>query len=189
MPVFLPQRVGVSQSVALAEAYASARASEPELITLAIYHPTFVDDDDNPTAIYIVNAFEKLTATLEDTAPLHAGQPIDFQALPFKFVSPDESDSAAPAEITIDIENASREIQRHMKHARDSDSPVKLMVRTFLGSDTSAPHESPVPTFVLRSVEVSGSTVSARAGFGNLINERFPKTEFTRYSNPGLVSG
>ena len=189
MPVFLPKRQGVSQSVALAEAYAHAKAAEPELITLALYHPTFADDAGAETAIYIVNDFSPLTATLEADAPLHAGQAVKFEAVPFKFVRPEESDSAAPAEITVEIENASKEIQRHFEHARESDSPVRVMVRTYLPSNTSAPHESPVPTFILKTVEVSMATISAKAGFGNLINERFPKRDYTRDSNPGLVAG
>lgn len=137
MPVFLPKRQGVSQSVALAEAYAHAKAAEPELITLALYHPTFADDAGAETAIYIVNDFSTLTATLEADAPLHAGLAVKFEAVPFEFVRPNKSDSAAPAEITVEIENASNEIQRHVAHARESDSPVKVMVRTYLPSHTS----------------------------------------------------
>lgn len=189
MPVFLPPRQGVSQSAALAEAYTHATAGVPELITLAWYHPTFVDDNDQPTAIYIVNDFSKFLATLEADAPLHAGQVVEYQPLPFVFVRPEESDSASPAEITIEVENASKEIQAHMSHARESDSPVKVMVRTYLPSDTSAPHESPVPTFILKSVEVTALKISARAGFGDLINRRFPRPEYTRDTNPGLLDG
>jgi hypothetical protein len=54
MPVFLPPRQGVSQSVALAEAYTHATASVPELITLAWYHPTFVDDSGHPSPDLVV---------------------------------------------------------------------------------------------------------------------------------------
>lgn len=184
-----PKRVGVSQSEALLEAYASAKASEPEIKTLSIHHLAFVDENDNPTPIYLVNNFAPLNATLESTAPLHAGQVVQFQALPFQFVEPEENDTSAPAELTINIENASREVQKHMRHARDSDSYVTVMFRTYLASDTSAPHELPVPTLILRVVDVTSTTVTMTAGFGTLVNEGYPKSMFTRYSNPGLVSG
>lgn len=190
MPNMQAKRNGVSQSVALAEAYASAPAAEVELTTVSIHHPTFVEDNtDIPAPIYIVKANEKLIATLEATAPSNAGQAVEFQPIDFKFVMPEENDTAAPAEITFTIENASREIQKHMEHARDSDTFVTVMVRTYLASDTSAPHESPVPTFIMRVVEVTPTLVTVTAGFGSMINESFPKSMFTRYTNPGLVSG
>lgn len=189
MPNFLPLRQGVSQSAALAQAYAHATAAEPILVTLEIRHPTFVDDAGNPTAIRIVNDWTPLTATLEASAPLNAGATVKFEALPFKFLRPEESDGSAPPEISIEIDNVSREIMPHLNHACESDSPVSVMVRSYLPSDTSAPHESPVPVFVLKSVSASMQTISGKAGFGNLINERFPKKFYTRESNPGLVSG
>lgn len=33
------------------------------------------------------------------------------------------------------------------------------------------------------------ATISAKAGFDNLINKKFPKKDYTRDSNPGLVAG
>ena len=189
MPVFLPPRQGISQSNALAEARAFATKGEPILITLEIQHPTFRDDNNNPTSIFIVNDFTSLMATLEADAPIKPGEVVEFLPLQFKFTRPEESSSAAPPDITIEVQNATREIMRHVEHARESDAPVKIMVRTYLPSDTSAPHESPVPVFVVKSVTATMQTITIKAGFGNLINERFPKCDYTRDSNPGLTQG
>ena len=66
------------------------------MITLEIQHPTFRDDNNNPTSIFIVNDFTSLMATLEADAPIKPGEVVEFLPLQFKFTRPEESSSAAP---------------------------------------------------------------------------------------------
>ena len=189
MPTYLPARIGISQSAALAEAYASATATDPELITIALYHSAFRDDLGAPTAIYCVNDWSQLKATIEPGAALHAGQEVTFAAIPFKFVRPEEADGGAPPEVTVEIDNVSREIIPYIKAAAMSGEPVLMTVRVYLASDTSAPHETPPMTLVLRNVTANSSTISARAGYGDIVNRRFPTKEYTGRTHPGLVAG
>lgn len=70
MPVLLPKRQGVSQTVALAEAYAHAKAAEPGLITISIYHPTPADD---PRALpSLTTRCPEMSEHDFKTVPLHA---------------------------------------------------------------------------------------------------------------------
>lgn len=189
MPVYLPPRQGVTQSVALAEAYAHATASEVEVVTISIHHPSFVNAAGQPTAIYITNDFAPFVGRLEATAPLNAGELVTFQAVPFKFVRPTESDTAASAQPTIEIENATAEILEHIEHAAGGTTFLKVMVRIYLPSDNSAPHELPVPSFFVKSGNATLERIVFTISFGDLNNRRFPNLDCTRDSNPGLVAG
>lgn len=185
----MPARLGISQSQALAEVYASATATQPELITIALYHSSFKDDSGAATAIYCVNDFAPLVATIEYGAALHAGQAVTFHPVPFAFVRPEEADGAAPPEVLLEIDNAAREISPYLKTAAHSGEPITLIARVYLASDTSAPHEIPPLQLVLRNVTVAGQKITCKASYGDLINRRFPAKEYTRRSHPGLVAG
>ncbi len=190
MPItYKPARLGISQSQALAEAYASATATQPELITIALYHSSFKDDDGNTTAIYCVNDFEPLNATIEAGAALHGGLEVTFQPIPFTFVRPEEADGSAPPEVTLEIDNAAREVSPYLKTASQSKEPVILIARVYLHSDTSAPHEIPPLQLVLKNVVVTPQKVSAKASYGDLVNRRFPTQEYGRRTHPGLTAG
>lgn len=188
MPVMLPARLGVSQSEALREAYAHATAGDPELLTIALYHPAFVDSLGNPTAVYCVRDMEPLDATLELDAPLHAGQQVTFEPIPFDFTRPEESDGNSPPEVTVSLDNVARDLMPWLAAASASQTPITMIVRVYLPSDTSAPHENPPMSLVLRNVTATATTVSAKAGYGDLINSRFPRKEYTRETHPGLAS-
>lgn len=188
MPTFLPARVGISQSEALAEAYTHAKAGDPALETIALYHSTFLDGDGNPTGVYFVNSFEPLLATIEDGADIHGGEAVEFQAIPIRLVRPEETDTGAPGEVTLELDNVSREVAPYIKSALDTDEPVLMTLRVYLASDTSAPHEDPPTTLVLRGVTATASTITAKFGYGDLTNRRFPRTDYSRDSHPGLYA-
>lgn len=188
MPVFLPPKVGISQSRALAEAYTHAKAGDPALETIALYHSTFVDELGAPTGVYFVNAFEPLLATIEAGAAVHSGTQVEFQAIPIRLVRPEETDTGAPGEVTIELDNVSREVAPYIASALDTDEPVLMTLRVYMASDTSAPHEDPPTTLVLRGITASASTITAKFGYGDLTNRRFPRTDYSRDSHPGLYA-
>ena len=185
MPTYLPPRRGVSQSYAMAEALQYG-TSDAVLLTLALYHPSFVDDFGNQVAVYAVNDYRDLLATVEDDAPLDAGQEVRFVAVPMRVVMPEESDENRLPEVTIEVGNATRELTPYLRAAAQSMDLVTVIARTYLASDTSAPHELPPLRLSLRGATANGQAVQARAGYGDLVNVPFPRVLYTPEEFPGL---
>lgn len=186
MPAYLPARRGIQQSEAYAEAISYAK-EDPALLTLAFYHPAFVDDFGAATALYVVCDYRNLLATIEAGAPLHAGQEVEFIACPFRAVLPEESATNRLPQITLEIDNATRQITPYLRLAAASQVPVTMIARTYLASDTSAPHELPPLEVTLMSAETTATTVRAGAGFGDMLNVPFPRIRYTAAEFPGLV--
>jgi hypothetical protein len=186
MPTYLPPRRGISQSQAFAEATSYATAGDPALLTLALYQPEFVDENGDEIALYIVNDYRDLEATLEDDAPLLPGQSVTFIACPFRAVLPEESATNRLPEVTLEVDNVSRELTPHLRAAAASMTPVTAIFRTYLPSDTTAPHETPPLQVTLRGASVNATTAQVRAGYGDLISVPFPRVTYTREEFPGL---
>ncbi len=110
---------------ALREAYASAPADTVILHTIELRHPAFDDDDGRPTAIRVVRDHVDLTARLEATAPLDAGETVWFVALAFDLELP-PVDSAPMPEISVTLDNVGREIVRHLDAAATSRARIEV---------------------------------------------------------------
>jgi hypothetical protein len=182
MPSYLPARAGVEISEAIAEAYASANVGDPVLLTLELQHPDFVDADGEPTSAWIVNDHRDLVATDEDANER------TFIGVPFRYVKPEQTDSGAPQAPTVEIDNVSLEVTRLLMLARGSDSPVVVIEREYLPSDTSAPHVLPPTVLELGPPTITAETVSAPLLFGGLTNRRWPARTYTAEDFPGLAA-
>jgi hypothetical protein len=187
MPNFLPPRSGISQSEALAEAAAFAVAGEPALMTLAFTHPLIVNPlTGEPMGVYVVNAWENLRATLEADAPLDGGAEVLFYAVPMQITLPTEADDAPQGEVSITIGNVTRLLMPHLEAVALSQEPVTVIARTYFPSDTSAPHEAPPLRVSLRGATATVQAVTARAGFGDITNRRWPIHEYNSQEFLGL---
>lgn len=188
MPDYLPPRLGISQSTAYAEAAAFAKAGEPVLLTMAIYHPLITDPNtDDQVAVYVVNDFEPLQATVEADAPLDGGAEVTFRPVPMRIRLPDESSDAPAGTVEIEISNVSRELVPYLDAAAASADPIEIMFRTYLPSDTSAPHETPPLRVQVTGATVTTTAVTLQAGFGDTTNRRFPRLEYTPEDFPCLA--
>lgn len=187
MPTFLPPRVGLELSQALAEVYTQRTIGDPMLITLEVYHPGMLDGDGNPTSFRCVNEWTDLLATLEASAPFNPSEEVTFHAVPFRYVSPSENDTGAPAAVSIEIDNASLEVTRLLDSIIGSPIPVIVIERRYLPSDTSAPHATPT-VMELQAPEATTGGVRMSASFGNLTNRRFPGLRYTRAKYPALAA-
>lgn len=185
MPTYLPPRAGLSLSQAVAEAYAS-NPGETVLLTLELHHSAFRDELNQPTAARVVNDWTPLQATLEDDAPLNAGEEVTFAGVPFRYAKPEQTDSGSPAAVQIEIDNVSRQLTKYLLQAIDSQEPILLIERVYAASDTSAPHEMPPTRMYLTSCTVGVDTVSAQASFGDLTNRKFPRVTYSRAEFVGL---
>lgn len=184
MPTYLPPRLGISQSVAYAEAAAFARAGEPVLLTSALSHPNIVGEDGLPMTIYTVNDYEPLVATLEAEA---GGQTVTFQPVAMSITLPDEAADAPAGSVQETISNVTRELVPHLEAVIRSAEPVTQTLRTYLRSDTSAPHETPPLVVTLTNAVASADSITATAGFGDTTNRRFPRVEYTAQEFPCLA--
>ena len=188
MPVYLPPRRGISHSAAIAEARACARVDQPELLTLAFYHSAFVDDLGQPIALYVVNDFDELEATIEAGAPLDAGQTVTFQPVPMRVVFPEESDDNRAPGATLEIGDVLRVLSPHLRAAAASMEPVRMIARTYLPGDTSAPHEMPPLSLELVGADSDGVNVRFTAAYGDITNFPFPAVAYTAEGFPALVA-
>ena len=167
-------------SDALAEAYASAPAV-PTLHTLEIRHPSFTEP------IRVVRDFSDVTARLEDSAPLNAGEFVLFVAMNFDLKVPNVEKATSP-EFEVSLDNASAEITGYMDAASQSQDLIEMTYRPYLASDLGTPTMNPPLTMVVRAVNVGLFRAVAKAGYGEFANRKFPGETINTTRFPGLGS-
>jgi hypothetical protein len=182
MPDYLPMHAGVQISEAIAEAMASATIGDPILLTLELRHPSFVDESDNPVSAWIVNDLRNLVAFDENDVER------TFIGVPFRYVKPEQSDSAAPQVPAVAVDNVSLEVTRLLMLAKGSDDPVQVIEREYLPSDLSAPHVLPVTVLELSAPVITAETVTGQLIFGNLTNRKYPARTYTAEDFPALAA-
>lgn len=167
-------------SQAIMEAYASA-PDDPIYHTLELRHPAFT------TPIRVVRDWADLTATLEASAPANPGETVTFVRFAFDFTKPEVSASGVP-QLTIEIDNVDRAIVANIEAALTTADMVQATYREYLGSDLSGPQNDPPIHMTIMSITADVFRVRATAGFPDLMNRRFPSTEYDSETFPGLVS-
>jgi hypothetical protein len=182
MPVYLPPRLGISHSEALAESYASATAGVPALQAIELIHPLWT------TPARAVLDWTNHTLGLEADAPVDAGQMVEFIGMPFRYVLPKLSaEGQAPEPGRLEIDNVSLHIARLMLLAKNSTDPVTVIHRVYLASDKSAPHQLPVTKAQLSGIYVEAGVAGGVISSGDLNNRRFPVRYFNAQTHPTLT--
>jgi hypothetical protein len=172
---------------AIKEAYANTSDDDVLFETLEFVHSSFLDEEGNQTPIRVVRDYQDLEATLEDTAPVNAGQKVKFIRFAFDIVLPEISQGASK-EITITIDNVSQLIGENIDRSKDTNEKIIVIYRPFLLSDLSQPQINPPYQFILRSVEVNEMQVVGKASFEiDFTNRSFPSDTYTSERFPGLV--
>lgn len=200
-------------SQAIREAYASAPSNVVILDTLEIWHPSFVEDGV-PKPIFVVRNYEDtatwidlggaeveevldaieekdrkqigLVARLEATALRLAGQMVPFVAYAFDVERP-PIDTAPLPEITLTIDNVSREISQKVEEAATSQASITVTYREYISTDIDGPQLDPPITFTLSNVSVSPVKISGKARIRDIGNKLFPAKTYTAKRFPGLV--
>lgn len=167
-------------SQAIKEAYASAPANVVIYHTMELWHPAFT------TPIRVVRDYVDLTATLESTAPRNASESVTFIAFNFDFTKPEVSAAGIP-QITITMDNVDRSIVANIEAALGSTELVSVIYREFISTDLSSPQNNPPLSMTIMSVTADVFKVTAVAGFPNLMNKRFPTTEYSTEVFTGLA--
>jgi hypothetical protein len=168
-------------SQAIKEAYASAPANVVIYHTLELRHPAFT------APIRVVRDYEDLTATLEATAPANPGASVTFTRFAFDFTKPEVSASGVP-QMSIEIDNVDRSIVANIEAALGTADLVTATYREYISSDLTAPQNDPPIHMTIMSINATVFRVKAVAGFPDLMNRRFPTTEYDSETFPGLLT-
>lgn len=176
----------MSMSEAIKEAYASNPVDGLTLDTLEFHHPAFVDDFGQPTAIRVVRDSRTWNLCLENTAPLNAGQYVDFSPVPFEFTQPGFSEDQVPT-LQFNISNVSRLVTKYLELAIQQTAPIKLYYRPYLDSDPSQPQMNPVIVMTLTAATAGTMQISGVASLSDVHNWPFPAQKYTPARFPGLV--
>lgn len=172
---------------AIKEAYASAPSDVIILHTLEFRHPSFKDDDGNTTAIRVVRDFVNLRAFLEDEAPLNAAEEVEFVAMAFELNLPNIDTTPIP-EISITLDNVSREIIKHIDGAASSQDKIEVTYRPYLSSDLSAPQMIPPITLTITEITADIMQINATARMMDIGNKSFPSETYTLARFVGLTN-
>ena len=165
-------------SQALREAYASAPSESIILHTLELRHPSFIDDNGGLTAVRVARDNQDLTARLEPTAPLNPGERVTFIAMGFELELPPINTAPVP-EITITLDNVTREIVKHLEAASTSQSKIEITYRPYLSDDLEGPQMDPPFTLVLTEVSATATCVTGRARMLDVGNKAFPAETYS----------
>ena len=149
-------------SEAIREAYASAPSDIIILHTLELRHPKFIGDQSEQIAVRLVRDHRNLTAKLENGAPLNAGEQVEFISMGFDLELPSVDTTPVP-EISVSIDNVSRELIKHLDAAIESPEKIEITYRPYLSNDLSGPQMDPPITLILTEVQANVSCVTARA--------------------------
>ena len=168
-------------SPALKEAYASAPSNIIVYHTLELYHPAF------STPIRVVRDYTDLTATLEATALRDPSTAVSFTRFAFDFTKPEVSATGIP-QITITMDNVDRAIVANIEAAMGTSDMVTVIYREYLSTDLTCPANNPPLEMTLITVSADMFKVTATAGFPNLMNKRFPTSEYSSTVFNGLVT-
>lgn len=169
-------------SDALKEAYASAPSDVVILATIEIRHPAFT------APIRVVSDYIALNAKLEDSAPLNAGETVEFIPFAFELGLPEMTDKGIP-ELSLRIDNVSREIMQHIELAMPLPDRLELTYRAYLSTDlTHGPHNDPPLHLNIISIEADAMAITAKASVIDFINKKFPNQEYDETRFPGLIA-
>jgi Domain of unknown function (DUF1833). len=166
-------------SEALAEAYASPPDGCVILETLEIWHPAFT------AALRIVADHRALDARLEDGAPRQAGEVVTFIPLAFR-LRPPEAVAEAPGVLEAEIDATGREIIAELEAASVSLAPVEVIWRRYIEAMAADGPDYVVGGLRVRSASATPGRLVARAGWHDLLGERFPRLVYARDRFPTL---
>lgn len=169
-------------SEALQEAYASAPTDVVIISTIEISHPAFT------APIRVVADFVPVNARLEATAIHDAGQVVTFQPFAFDLSLPEVTDKSLP-ELTLRIDNVSRDIIQHIELAMPLPDLLTLTYRAYLSNDLlSGPQNDPPLILTITAIEADAVAVTAKATMADFVNKKFPNEEYDETRFPGLIA-
>lgn len=169
----------------LSDALKEAFASVP--VDLVIHHTLEFSHPDLTMPVRVVRDHVDLTARLEASAPDDPAAVVTFIAVAFDVVPPPQ-DAAALPELTIEIDNVGQVLMSALEMTATSQDPVTVIYRYYLsGSTDDGPENDPPLRMQVKQISATPLRVSARCGFPDLLNRKFPALEYEPEAFPGLA--
>lgn len=137
-----------------------------------------LDADSMHESILICNGFQDMTVRLESGQTRQAYATGMDVALPKK-------DATGAQNLRFAIANVRGQAVKMIRDAERDQIEIRLIYRSYLASDLSAPAENPLH-MIARSVTIKGDTVDIVAGFFDLIDTQFPRDVYTSEFAPGI---
>lgn len=81
-----------------------------------------------------------------------------------------------------------KSIPEYLEAATQTRTPLEVTYRPYLSSDLSGPQMNPPLHLTVHSAECTPFRITARAGFGDLMNRKYPGEEYTAERFPGLIT-
>lgn len=160
----------------LAEAYTIAPTDVVIVETIELQHPSFVDDNGDPTSIYV--AVNQPDSTFEG---------VDYVGLAVEWTEPEvRPDGDVTASITLD--NVGREIVPSLERAIEDGSRIQMIVRTYLSTIPNTAQRT--LTMTLENVQIPNQyKITGTLIFRGLNNKTFPAASniYTLDKYPGLA--
>lgn len=171
---------------AIQEAYAGGAINEIAVDTIELYHPSFIDELNQPTAIRVALTYEDTMFGLEADAILNPGQMVKFLACEFTVTLPEVSEDGATPSIQLGIANVSREITKYLELAKQSLIPIRVTYRPYLLSNPSVPQMDPPIVLQMSEVDVDVFQATGTATLEDIRNFPFPSENYNINRFPGL---
>jgi len=159
---------------AIKEAYASSPVGVAILATMELTHPAW----DEP--VRVVYDHQDLVA------PVVVGGPdVTFKRCSFGLTPPKQGKDMP--QLSIWVDNVSREIGQAMQAARGTRAVVKLTFREYLSDNTAAGPQYTLSGLAMKKVTITAHRVIGTCGFLDFLSKKVPRLKFTRAEYPGLV--
>lgn len=171
---------------AIQEAYAGGAVNEIAVDTIELYHPSFVNELGQPSAIRVALTYEDTMFGLEADAILNPGQMVKFLACEFTVTLPEVSEDGATPSIQLGIANVSREITKYLELAKQSLTPIQVTYRPYLLSNPSVPQMDPPIVLQMSEVDVDVFQATGTATLEDIRNFPFPYETYNINRFPGL---
>lgn len=176
----------MSLKEAIKECYASNPVDVYDLDCLELLHPKFIDEQGRVVSVRAVIAYEEWQFTHEPDAPLDPGAVVTYYPIPFQFTPMGFEDDKVPS-LTFSISNVTRQISTYLELAIEDITPITLIYRQYLNTDTLLPQNDPVVVMQLTNVATSATSATGTATLSDVHNWPFPWQRYTPKRFPGLV--
>lgn len=169
----------MSYSDAVNEAFASSPVNDTLYDTIELIHPSFTDDNGNPTTIRAISGATKKMCRMEEGAPENSGQLVEFLPIPFKVTLPGFAPDSIPS-IRIDMDNVTRQMSKHVEEGVAFYDPIVMVYRPYLESNRlNGPELNPPYIMELGAITLDTFKASATATLTNIGNRGFPSKKYT----------
>ena len=152
--------------------YASAPNDDYYIETLQLNHPGFADDVGSS---FITNQLGGVDAGVGF-----------YNYVPFTIIPPKAGESGT-INMQVVIDNVSKELMSRLEAISGSPTtPIQIVYRIYLSSNTAEPANDPPLTLEVTSVVATENAVSFTAGMTNLRARPFPSVLYDKRLFPGL---